>query len=211
MADEAIEDLLLHLPAVAQSATGVAASDAQAAPWLRSLAPSVASSTRLFCFPGIGRGSSIYEHSPPSLMGEHAEVCTIELPGRGLRAHVVPLGRVDEIVSQVAPALRYRLDLPFAFFGIDVGAILMFETTRRLRAEDAPVPDHFFVAAAMAPQTCYLAPMHYPPRQQLLRALHNLDFVVDESLVGERALRADVAAVSSYVFVQDPEVGDGNI
>jgi medium-chain acyl-[acyl-carrier-protein] hydrolase len=137
-------------------------------------------------------------------MGEHVEVCTIELPGRGLRAQEVPLGRVDEIVSHVVPALRHRLDVPFAFFGIDLGAILMFETTRQLRAEGAPVPDHLFVAAAMAPQTYYFAPTHYLPRQRFLRGFRNVGVVVDESLAAERPLRADAAAMSSYVFAQEP-------
>jgi acyl transferase domain-containing protein/surfactin synthase thioesterase subunit len=203
------EDLLLRLAAIEHRpgarASGSAAPGARRGPWLRSLSPRAAPRARLFCFPGLGRGSSIYERWPASV-GDHVEVCAVDLPGRGARAHESPLGRVDEIVSLLVPALDGHLDLPYAFFGIDIGAILMFETTRRLRHEGRSLPAHLFVAAAMAPQTYYFAPMHHLSRARLMRGLRQFGVTMDESASAELALRAEVGAMASYVFADAPRL-----
>jgi medium-chain acyl-[acyl-carrier-protein] hydrolase len=125
-------------------------------------------------------------------------VGAVQLPGRGPRARELPLGRVDEIVDCVVPALESRLDLPYALFGIDVGALVMFEGARRLRREGKPLPGHLFVTAAMAPQVTYSPPMQHLPRERLLGGLHDLGASADEG--AEAALRAECAAMQSYAY-----------
>ncbi len=196
------EELLFRLASIEQR-RGVAPQEGGSTPgWLGSPAPRSAPRARLFCFPGVGRGSSIYADWPSSL-GEDVEVCTIDLPGRGARAHELPLGHVDEIVEHLMPALRAHLDRPFAFFGLDVGAIVMFEISRRLRREGGPLPGHLFVGAAMAPQIYYFAPMHHFPRARLIGGLQHLGVSVDESAPAEQALRAECASMASYVFANE--------
>jgi medium-chain acyl-[acyl-carrier-protein] hydrolase len=161
---------------------------------------------RLFCFPGVGRGSSIYERWP-SLLGEDIEVCMVDLPGRDARAHELPFGRVDEIVDHLVPSMRAYLDVPFAFFGIDIGAILMYETARRLRREGGRLPGHLLVAAAMAPQDYFWAPTHHLPRERLFRGIRTMGFSLDERASTELALRAESAAMASYQFVPEVPLG----
>lgn len=44
------------------------------------------------------------------------------------------------------------LELPFAFFGHGMGALVAFELSHRLRAQGLPGPEHLFVAGQPAPQ-----------------------------------------------------------
>ncbi len=192
-------ELLLRMASIEQRAS----ESAQRGLWLRSPSPIKAPRARLFCFPGVGRSSSVYERWPSLLEGD-VEVCMVNLPGRDLRANELPLGRVDEIVDHLVPALDGRLDRPYAFFGLDIGAILMFETARRLRREGRPLPDHLFVAAATAPHVSYFPPMHHLPRERLENGLRSLGVSVEESEATERALRAECAAMTSYTFVDEP-------
>jgi acyl transferase domain-containing protein/surfactin synthase thioesterase subunit len=208
-------ELTLRLAAIEQRAANAlpAAGGAVASPepgdrarrWVRSPAPRPSPRVRLFCFPGVGQSTSVYARWP-SLLGDDVEVCMIDLPGRGARAHELPLGRVDEIVDHVEQALEGRLDLPYAFFGIDVGAILMFEVTRRLRRARRPLPSQLFVLAAMAPQEYFWAPMHHMPRERLFHGLRTLGFSVDPSELTELALRAECATMASYTFEAEPRL-----
>ena len=80
----------------------------------------------------------------------------------------------------------------------------MFEVARRLRGEGRALPAHLFVAAAMAPQAYYFAPMHHLSRARLLRGLRQFGLTLDDSASAEPALRAEVGAMASYVFVDAP-------
>jgi medium-chain acyl-[acyl-carrier-protein] hydrolase len=42
--------------------------------------------------------------------------------------------------------------LPFAFFGHNMGALVAYELTHRLRSEQLPGPEHLFVSGLSAPQ-----------------------------------------------------------
>jgi acyl transferase domain-containing protein/surfactin synthase thioesterase subunit len=197
-------ELLLRLASIEQQGRARAAQD-HATPWVRTPSPRAAPRARLFCFPGVGDGSAVYDRWP-AMLGRDVEVCIVDLPGRGARVGELPLGRVDEIVDHVVPAIRGLLDLPYAFFGIDVGAILSFETARRLRREGLPPPAHLLVLAAMAPQDYFWAPMHHQPRERLFQGLRTLGFTVDQGEATEPALRAECAAMASYVFAKEPRL-----
>jgi surfactin synthase thioesterase subunit/NAD(P)-dependent dehydrogenase (short-subunit alcohol dehydrogenase family)/acyl carrier protein len=194
------EELLLRLASLEQKRESSAprlTTDGPRSPWLRTPAPRARPRARLFCFAGLGKSSSIYDRFP-SLLGEDVEVTMIDLPGRGARTHELPLGRVDEIVDSLVPALRPHLDVPYAFFGVDVGAIVMFEAARRLRRDGAAPPSHLFVSAAMAPQEYFWAPMHHLSRERLFRGLRTLGFSLNENDANEQALRAECATMASY-------------
>jgi surfactin synthase thioesterase subunit len=193
-------ELMLRLAAIEHREKAPAAI---VGPWLRVPAPKATPRARLFCFPGVGEGSAPYDRWP-SLLGDDVEVCIVDPPGRGARVSELPLGRVDEVVDHVLPAIRARLDLPYAFFGIDVGAILGFEAARRLRREGLPPPAHLFVLAAMAPQDYFWAPMHHLPRERLFHGLSALGFSVDQGEATEPALRAECAMMASYAFAPEP-------
>lgn len=170
---------------------------------VRALDPGAAPRSRLFCFPGVGRSSSMYA-SWVSALAPDIEVCTIELPGHGRRARELPLGRMDELVDHVALGLYPYLDKPYAFAGLDLGALVMFEVTRRLREERRPQPRHMLIGGSMAPQLHHAAPVVHLTRERLL-GMHRFHGIpLQESDEAELALRADCAALASYVFREGP-------
>src|SRR4051812_48675230 len=95
---------------------------------------------RLLCFPHAGASASAYrawtDQVPPWL-----DVWSLQLPGRGARFTEPAFERLLPLVASIADAFGKSDDLPFAFFGHSMGALLAFETARRLRAEkrDCPV------------------------------------------------------------------------
>jgi medium-chain acyl-[acyl-carrier-protein] hydrolase len=106
---------------------------------------------RLFCFPYAGVGASAYRlwatGLPPAL-----EVCAVQLPGRESRFREPPLDRIDTAVAALLPVLRENSDLPFAFFGHSMGAVVATELTLALAAAGAPLPQHLFVSARRPPE-----------------------------------------------------------
>jgi medium-chain acyl-[acyl-carrier-protein] hydrolase len=55
--------------------------------------------------------------------------------------------RLPQLVGGLADGLQPLLDMPFAFFGHSLGAIIAFEVARELRHRGAPQPVHLFVSA----------------------------------------------------------------
>lgn len=81
-----------------------------------------------------------------------AEVCAIQLPGRDARRREPAFTRLQPLVEQLVDGLEPCLDLPFAFFGYSLGALVAFEAARRLRRQKSRSPLHLLVAARAAPQ-----------------------------------------------------------
>src|SRR6185312_12416909 len=83
---------------------------------------------------------------PPEL-----ELCAVQLPGREARYREPAYTRIEAAVAALLPALRPHLDLPFAFFGHSMGAVMASELTVALAASGGPVPQHLFLSARRAP------------------------------------------------------------
>jgi medium-chain acyl-[acyl-carrier-protein] hydrolase len=94
--------------------------------WLTTLGRREAPVLRLFCFPHAGGGSHAYAKWPEGL-STSVEVVGIEPPGRGNRLHEAPLTELGAMVAAVATAVRLQSDLPFAFFGHSLGAVVAYE------------------------------------------------------------------------------------
>jgi len=140
---------------------------------------------------------------------DELEVCLLQPPGRENRLREVPLTSITALVDSLVAELEPRCDIPFAFFGHSMGAIVAFETTRRLRRMGAPLPSALFVAASRAPQLVW---PHPPVRHlediALLEALNRRYDSVPQVVFDDpelRALltptvRADMAAVETYAY-----------
>ncbi|PZT71077.1 thioesterase [Streptomyces sp. SW4] len=106
---------------------------------------------RLFCFPYAGGGASAFRgwgaHLPAGV-----EVTAVQPPGRETRVAEAPLRRLDTLVEALYEAVLPRLELPYAFFGHSMGALVAFELTRRLRRAGAPLPTRLLLGAFRAPQ-----------------------------------------------------------
>ena len=87
---------------------------------------------RLFCFPYAGGGASIYHPWSKRLSGD-VEICPLYLPGRENRLREPCFKRLSSLVEELTDALTHFMDVPFAFFGHSMGALISFEVARRLR------------------------------------------------------------------------------
>lgn len=156
--------------------------------WLITPAQKRRPAARLVCFPYAGAGASAFrgwaDAAPDAL-----EVCLVQLPGRENRLREAALTSVADVVAGLASELEPFCDLPFAFFGHSMGAIVAFETVRQLRRSGTRLPDAMFVSASRAPQL----PWPHPP----VRSLDDL------SLLGVLNQRYDSVPA---VVLQDPEL-----
>lgn len=165
---------------------------------------------RLFCFPYAGGGSTVYSRWCREFPDE-IEVCAVELPGRRTRLREPALRRADVLVRAVADGLAPYLDLPFAFFGHSMGAIVAFELERHLRRLGQPGPRALFLSGAPAPHVhVRQRPIWTLPDDQLLaevRAFGGIpDVVLDEPQMMELflpILRADFEVFETYRPGQD--------
>ena len=112
--------------------------------------PNSAARLRLFCFPYACGGSLIYR-GWPEYFGPDIEVCAVQYPGRENRIKEPPIERLPELIKWLVPGVLRFSDLPFAFFGHSLGALVAFEVMRRLRREYALVPRQLLVSAHGAP------------------------------------------------------------
>lgn len=120
-------------------------------PWVVRWRPNHAAALRLFCFPYAGGAASLYRTWGDRLPS-YVEVCAIQLPGRGARMAEAPMKSLPDILREMSRSIRPDLDLPFAFFGHSMGAMLGIELARLLRREAGVEPAHLFVSGCRAPQ-----------------------------------------------------------
>lgn len=120
------------------------------ATWFFRPTPRPQAAVRLFCFPYAGAGAAAFRGwdraLPPDL-----EVVAVRFPGRESRFLEEPFETLEPLVDAVVEALRGRDDRPFALFGHSLGALVAYETTRRLVAAGARLPVHLFASARVAP------------------------------------------------------------
>lgn len=182
-----------------------------AVPWLIVPRPNPAAALRLFCFPYAGGAARIFrswaEHLPVGV-----ELCLVELPGRGARMWEPRLTSILSMAEALEAPLLHALDRPFAFFGHSMGAVIAFETARRLRRRHGLQPAHLFVSGSSAPHLPRIHPVTYDlPEDEFLEHLVSLNGTPPE--VHENAelmelltplLRADFQAVQTYAWHEEP-------
>lgn len=106
---------------------------------------------RLYCFPYAGAGHTVYQHWCDRL-GDGVELALVKLPGRGARfnePHAQSLAELADALAQAIAAAQ-PISLPFAFFGHSMGALLAFETARKLRQRGLE-PGALLASARTAP------------------------------------------------------------
>lgn len=179
--------------------------------WLSVPKPSLAPRVKLFCFPYAGGSAAVYrpwaDVLPPDI-----EVNAIQLPGREWRLKEPPIDSLEVLLSELMVVLAPSMDIPFAFFGHSLGALVSFELARTLRRERHIEPVHLFVSAYRAPQLPNDEPqMHDAIEEDVVTALRSMRGTPDDVL-GNRdlmelllpALRADFAIADRYEYVDEP-------
>lgn len=162
---------------------------------------------RLFCFPYAGGGPQIFQNWPqglPSRVGLYA----VHLPGRGSRLRSAPFDRLQPIVATLVRALRPMQDLPFAFFGHSLGALLAFETARALRREGSMEPRLLIASACRSPESIEQRErIHNLSDESFIQRLEELGGTPAEVLQNKEllgllmpTLRADFAVIDTYRY-----------
>lgn len=181
-------------------------------PWFPVIPDTPDSGVRLFCFPFAGGGSAFFRGWPVAL-GSGISPVPVVLPGRERRLNEKAVENFERLADLIQEAIASHLDMPFAFFGHSMGAVLAFEVARRLRRDGQPLPAALLVSGARAPQ-CRRG--HVPPPDpsdaELMEQLRSVQ-APGASLPDQPelmrlllpALRADTKAYRGYVYPEgDP-------
>lgn len=160
----------------------------------------------LVCFPFAGGSAQVYRGWAKKLPVRN--VHGVQLPGRSSRLDDALCRSVDAVVTEVACAVRAHVREPFALFGHSMGAILAFETARRLHRQGG-TPVRLFASGAAAPSMHEpdAPPAHTLGRSDFVDRLREYDgtpeSVFEQTELLELllpAIRADFEIIETYTF-----------
>lgn len=179
--------------------------------WICYHQPNPRARLRLFCFPYAGGSASIFRLFAEQLPVE-IEVCPVQLPGRESRFMEKPFSHIEQLIIELHAALLPYLDMPYAFFGHSMGALVSFELARSLRRENHVTgPLHLIASAHRAPHIPNTSPLIYQlPETQFLEELRRVNGTPEEVLQNRELLqlllpllRADFELCETYTYKQE--------
>lgn len=180
--------------------------------WCRRYRPSRTATARLVCFPHAG-GSATFYLPFASALSPDVDVVAIQYPGRQDRRAEQPLTDVDALADQIHDILLRQPPLPVTFFGHSLGALISFETIRRLEASGNPVA-HLFVSSRGAPSTHRDESVHLRDDKGILSVVHYLNGTAANVLGNQElmhaalpSLRADYQAAETYRCAPEVTIG----
>lgn len=164
----------------------------------------------LYCFPFAG-GSAAYYHAWAEEFRSDVELVPVQLPGRGTLMAEGPV-RSMAVAADLAAAAIARSPVPAALFGHSMGAVLAFETARRLERRGHPV-EHLFVSGRPCPTVVRPpSPVSGLPRERFVDMLRDYGAAPEEVLSHDELLdvllpmiRADFHLIENYRY--EPEIG----
>eukprot|EP00435_Cladocopium_sp_Y103_P032967 s2175_g8.t1 len=189
---------------------------------------------RLVCFPHSGGGPSAFSTWPQFFEDRDAQVelVMISAPGRERRVDTSSLTDMDTLVEKICEALQVSgvVDgVPYAFFGHSLGALVAYETARKLDADMSPGrprPVQIFASGHGGPASMSLerqiehwGSLHKLSDEKLIEATKTFG-VLPKDLSSELlrallpALRSDFEIYETYVPVgcpRCPEAAAGDI
>jgi surfactin synthase thioesterase subunit len=122
---------------------------ASTTPWLLRR-PAADTRGRLFCFPYLGTGASMYHRWPRLIDG--IEVCPVQLPGRENRMREPPYASYEGLAAELVEALADDLAAaPYAFFGHCASAYIGYEAALALAVRGGPAPAAVVASSMVAP------------------------------------------------------------
>ena len=122
---------------------------------------------RVCCLPRAGGSARDFDDWSGRL-GEGIEVAAVQLPGRLNRFREPALTSLIDVAEAAAAELAAGRDLPLVLFGDCMGALVVFEIARLLRARFAIVPVALVVASYLPPHEVRITrPFHDASPEQL--------------------------------------------
>ncbi|WP_447039995.1 thioesterase II family protein [Streptomyces sp. DSM 118878] len=178
--------------------------------WIRCNHPAPDAGTRLLVYPHAGGSVSAY-HGLSAAVSGIVEPLVVQYPGRQDRYGEPFAAGADEIVDAVLDELPGGPDAqPTALFGHSMGALLAFETARRMEAAGQP-PVALIVSGRMAPSLPRMAAGKKRVRDmtddELVADMRKLSGTAEELFASPELLslflppmRADYQIVDEYVY-----------
>lgn len=178
--------------------------------WVRQLKQNPNPKIRLFCFPYAGGGASLFRLWHKYLPAE-IEVCPVQLPGRESRVREALYDDLTPLIEKLSEVLYPALNVPFAFFGHSLGALVGFELSRLLRKKYGLSPDHLIAAACPAPHVPdQHPPVHHLPHNEFIDSLKQMEGTPDAVFEDPDLLdfflpllRADFKVYETYLYTHD--------
>jgi surfactin synthase thioesterase subunit len=181
--------------------------------WFRGFAPPGGehgrgrAGVRLFCFPHAGGSASAFRLLAQELAGS-VEVLAAQYPGRQDRLREEPVTDLGRLADALARAALDQAAGPCAFFGHSMGAVLAYETARRIEEWGLSGPVHLFLSGRGAPATTPSVHDRLRTDADIIAAVRRLggtaSAVLEDSDLRAMvipALRADYRALGSYTWV----------
>jgi medium-chain acyl-[acyl-carrier-protein] hydrolase len=167
---------------------------------------------RLFCIGGAGQNSFFFAAWRNEFPDE-IELCPLELPGRLRRCREQPIDYLPALATLLAGELAPLLEIPYAFFGHSMGALIAFELSRALRKKSFLPPVQLFASGSPAPQ--YISRTAFPrmaasdkhfTQQILAIGVLTPEIVVNPALLQVilPVLRADFKLCHTYQYTYEP-------
>ncbi len=175
--------------------------------------PNASRRLRLYCFPYSGGNAVSYSPWQREL-DPAIEVCAVQLPGRGARFREKPYSSFSTLIEALAELIRHQDNLPFAFFGHSLGAMMAFELARYCRQHGLPMPEHLFASGCNAPayrSKTKSKRLHELEDDALIDALKDFNGTPQEILENRELMnlvlpmiRADFALGADYKYQAGP-------
>ncbi|MFK4068705.1 thioesterase II family protein [Streptomyces sp. NPDC029674] len=182
--------------------------------WIRCFHPAPDAGTRLLFFPHAGGSASAYHPLSAAASGV-VDPHVVQYPGRQERFGEPFAERAEDVVDAVLAALpRWDDGVPTALFGHSMGALLAFETARRMTAAGHP-PAALFVsgrrAPSLPPRPATVRPVAEMSDAELVEEMRNLSGTANELLASPELLpiilppvRADYRLLDNHVHRDGP-------
>ena len=173
--------------------------------WLVVPRRSAAPRMHVVCFPNAGSGMATFAAWSRRLPAD-VGVVLAQLPGRDNRRNEACCTTASQAADAIAKALLELGAVPCVLFGHSMGALIAFETSRRLQAAGAPAAA-LVVSARRAPALADpLPPIAHLPMEAFLDEVQRRYGGIPQAVRDEPelrdllvpTLRADVALVESY-------------
>ncbi|GHB07927.1 thioesterase II family protein [Streptomyces termitum] len=172
--------------------------------WFRRFGTAPDGAVKLVCFPHAGGAASSYLPLVKALAGR-LDVLAVQYPGRQDRRRERPFDSVDALAGALAEEVRPLTGGAYALFGHSMGAVVAYETLRRLLRDGLPAPRRLYVSGRGAPAPRPHVNDVLTTDAEVLAAVRALGGTVPDVLDDPElremvmpALRADYGALGAY-------------